>query len=159
DPWTEVIAIIEAFHGTDNLCPAQAGILNGGQLMTHLIAHFVYREVLVLFQVGLKLGPWIGMSYRDLNSFAVKLLGKLEGALDGLGRLPWQSDDKITVYHDVQPLAVFHISKSVFMALCSPCFPAQSPCQATGAPCPGWQSRTGLAGGTWASGESLGAVD
>ena len=84
----------------DNLCPAQAGILDGGQLMAHLIAHLVYREVLMLLQVRIKLGPWIGMGDRDLNRFAVKLLGKLEGALDGLGRLPWQPDDKIAVHRD-----------------------------------------------------------
>src|SRR5262245_4298814 len=39
------------------------------------------------------------------------------------------------------------------MALCSPYVPARSPCQATGAPCLGWQSRTGLARETRVSGE------
>src|SRR6476659_1084325 len=61
-----------------------------------------------------QLGPWIGMGYRDLNRFAVKLLGKLEGALDGLGRLPWQPDDKIAVHHDAQPLAVLHKHSGLF---------------------------------------------
>ena len=54
------------------------------------------------------------MSYRDLNRFAIKLLGKLEGALDGLGRLPWQPDDKITVHCDAQPLAVLHKRSGLF---------------------------------------------
>src|SRR5215831_10856015 len=82
--------------------------------MAHLVAHLIYREILVLFQVRIKLGPWIGMSYRDLNRFAVKLLGKLEGALDGLGRLPWQPDDKIAMHHDAQPLAVLHKRSGLF---------------------------------------------
>src|SRR5262249_53144482 len=114
DPWTEVIAIIEALHGIDNLGPAQAGILNGGQLMAHLIAHFVYREVLMLLQVRIKLGPWKGMSDRDLNRFAVKLLGKLEGTLDGLGRLPWQPDDQISMHYNAQLLTVFHKRSGLF---------------------------------------------
>src|SRR4030095_6342471 len=114
DPWTEVIAIIEALHGLDNLGPAQAGILDGGQLMGHRIAHLVSREVLVLSQVCIKLGPWIGMGYRDLNRFAVKLLGKLEGVLDGLGRLPWQPDDKISMHYNAQLLTVFHKRSGLF---------------------------------------------
>jgi hypothetical protein len=76
--------------------------------MAHVVTHLVHGDVLMLFKVRIKLGPWICMGNRNLNRFTIELLSKLHGALDGLRRFSWQSNDAVAVHHNAQPLTLLH---------------------------------------------------
>src|SRR5437660_11952328 len=90
NPRAEIVAIIEVFHSLDNLRSIQAWILDGRELMPHVVTHLVRSDVLVLPEIVVEFSPWIGMGDRYLDRFTIELLSKLHSTLDGLRRFPRQ---------------------------------------------------------------------
>src|SRR5258708_2992793 len=95
---TEIILVIEAMYGIENLVSRQARILNVSELGATLVQHLrVLHHKTVAYRVIVKLGAGISVRHRDLDSFYVQLFCECNRVVDGLASLSRQSENEITV--------------------------------------------------------------
>src|SRR5262249_40071258 len=95
-------------YGLHNLFPRQPRILEHRKLMAHLVSHLSIHQILIFPQVIIKLGSGIGVRDRDLDRFAIELLGKLDRPLDCLWRLTRETNDEVPMNDDSELLTVLH---------------------------------------------------
>src|SRR5215467_1239530 len=110
----KVVSIVELLDRLHDLFSAQARILKHRQLMASGVRHHVVDDIIVFLEIGVELGPWIGVRHGNLNRFRVQFHGQLYGLLNRFFCLTGKPNLKITLHDDPQLFTVFHESPSLF---------------------------------------------
>src|SRR6185437_10491725 len=102
----EVVLVVEAMHLLHDVLGGQARVFDVRHLMAAAVFHlFVGDEVVALGEV-VELGAGVGVRYGDLDGFAVKRLGEVDGVADGLLGFAGEAEDEVGVDNQAEVVAV-----------------------------------------------------
>jgi len=92
-------------QGVDELVAREPWIRDARVLVAMLAHQAPGRKVCMLPHVVVELRPRIGRRERDLDAVGIQLFRECDRLLDGLLRLPWQTNDEGAMDHDAELLA------------------------------------------------------
>src|ERR1700688_1916897 len=112
---TEIIFIVEAMNGRQNIVGGQSWILNMRQLVSAFVPHLVVAHHKSVFhRVVIKLSARIRVRHRNLDGLYIEFLGECDGVVDGLVRLARQTQNEVSVDNEPQLVAVLSELSSAF---------------------------------------------
>jgi hypothetical protein len=102
---TEEVFVIEFVDHFHDVLGGQPRILDMGNLMPSFVGHGSFGHESIFLNEFEEFRPWEGVSHRDLDGFAIKMFGKLDGVADGFLRLAWETKDEVAVDYQAELVA------------------------------------------------------